>query len=256
MIPQSSTELHDYSPPNLANLPSPPKFTFRPATPRDMRALQRELRLEGLQIHSAEDLRNAMRAELRNLWSAEVRDAEMLKLNNFWATLDQNSNLPEDDQVKIEPGAWEAFEELSTRIYQASRVLRSMQTDNAEFTLYAPKVALGLFLAGWKGIDAPFRREAGVVSIETLTALEAKLLEMEDAAIKDMVEGIVAPGEAFNSLAIHAQTMLGLTGAEEGKSASPSPSTKSQRLSKKVSPRTAGGKSQAAPPTRPTPAAS
>jgi hypothetical protein len=119
-----------------------------------------------------------------------------------------------------------------------------MQADNADFFTYAPKLALGLFLVGWRGIDAPFQRTGGIVSIDTIDAMGAALAKIERQAAIDKVEGIGAPGTAAMLLEAHALSLLNLTGDQESKSASPSPSSKSQSRSKKQRPPAAGGKSQ------------
>lgn len=245
MVPLTRAETEIYKPPTLANLAEPPTFTFRAATVRDKRAFNRALAIDGLKIHSTEALRAALRSELTRLWSEDVRDAELTRLNAFWATLDQNQQSGPDDQIEIPAEDWAAYNDLMERVLGASELLRTMQADNADFYDFAPKVALGLFLVGWKGLELPFRREAGVVSIELLDQLAVELVRIEQQAIADNIEGIDRPGTAFDLLAAHALTLLSLGGAEDAKSASPSPSPKSQQPSSSAStPRPAGGKSQ------------
>lgn len=255
MIPQSRDEISEHTPETLSNLPVPPVFLFRPATSRDKRAFNRALMVEGLCIHDKEAMRSAMRSELRRLWSDEDRDRELARLEALWATMDQNETLPENDRIEVTAEEWKAYEELSERAVQASVRLREMQADNADFYTYAPKLALGLFLIGWRSLDAPFQRTGGTVSIDTIDLMGAALAKVETQAALDKIEGVGAPGTAAMLLEAHALSLLNLTGDQESKSASPSPSSKNQVRSKKQRPPAAGGKSQVGGTTEKTLAA-
>jgi hypothetical protein len=256
MVPHTKAETEIYKPPTLANLADPPTFKFRPATFRDKRAFSRATMVEDLKVHSTDALRQALRSELSRLWSPEERDAQLARLEAYWAASDQNRDAGPDNQVIIDPEEAIAYSDLMAAVLGASQLLRSMMADNSDFYAFAPKVALGQFLVGWTGLETPFRREGGVVSIETLTDVEEELSRIEVKAKADNIEGIGQIGTAFDLLAAHALTLLGLTGAEESKSASPSPSSSNQEpLMTASTPLPAGGKSQGGRPSKKTPSA-
>jgi hypothetical protein len=220
-IPLSASEKSEFTPASLANLPVAPVFLFRPATQRDARRFGQICSVEGLNFHTKHDQRAIFRAELKRLWDPAAFDTEMAKLEELWNTLDHNDGLPEAQRVAIDPEALDAAADLEERLVRASRVVRQMAVDNQNFMADAPKLALGLFLIGWRGIKSPFRKEAGAIPLDCIDDLEAALKAMETEARDNGVQGI-EPGTAFIELSMHAFDLLALTGAEAGNSASPS----------------------------------
>lgn len=247
-IPLSASEKSEFTPASLANLPAAPVFSFRPATERDARAFWRLCQVKGLTLWQTGDIRAAIQAELAQLWDKESFDKEMPRLQNLWNTLDYNADQPEDQRVAIDADEQKAADALMQKLFSVSERLRQMMVDNDVFMADAPKLAIGHFLIGWKGVAAPFRKEAGVIPLDCIDGLEKALLAMERQAVADGVEG-ARPESAFAELALHAFNLLTLTGAEAGNSASPSaPGPTPNSLSPTHSPQqmTAGGSRQSA----------
>lgn len=234
MIPLSTSELSTFTPASLANVPAPPVFSFRPVSPRDKRAYQKALMVEGLTIHSHDDIRAIMVRELGALWDEAVAETELARVRATWAAMDQNLDLSIEDL--------QAYLDLETRIGRVSKDFRQAVADNRQFNDDAPKIALSLFLVGWKKLTTPFRRSDGAVPLDTLDAVQAELTAAEATAISDNIEGVGEPGLAFNQLALHAFTLLGLTDSELGKSESLSPSPVVPQGSELTSPPAANGK--------------
>lgn len=220
-IPLSASEKSEFTPASLANLPAAPAFSFRPATERDARAFWRLCAVKGLTLHKSSDIRAAIRTELAKLWDEESFAKEMPRLQALWDTLDFNADQPEAQRVAIDPAEQQAADELMKQLFAVSEPLRQIMVDNEVFMADAPKLAIGHFLIGWKGITAPFRKEAGVIPLDCIDGLEKALKAMEVQAVADGVEGVM-PGQGFAELALHAFDLLNLTGAEAGNSASPS----------------------------------
>lgn len=220
-IPLSASEKSEFTPASLANLPVAPVFLFRPATRRDARAFWQLCAVKGLTLHQSGDIRSAIRVELQKLWDQESFDLEMPRLQSLWDTLDYNSGLPKEQQVPIDPGEQAAADTLMKQLFAVSEPLRQMMVDNDAFMADAPKLALGYFMIGWRGINAPQRKVAGSIPLDCIDGLEEALLAVEKEAAESGVEG-VEPGAAFAELAIHAFNLLSLTGAEAGNSALPS----------------------------------
>ncbi len=256
-IPLDASEISEFTPAALRNAPAPPIFYFRPATERDSRQFWRLCKVEGLVLHTQEDIRAAIKAELRELWDQESYEREMPRLETLWATLDQNAMMPDADQIPLSEDELKAHNELMERLGQASRRLRTMAVDNEAFMSDAPKLALGLFLSGWRNVSVAFRREAGAVPLPVLDQLQTAITKLEQQAIADKVEGANFAGEAFLELSMHGFGLMNLTAATEGNSEPPSASPATPTYSRKARshPRTAAGGSQGGARSRKTRAA-
>lgn len=234
MIPYSKDDIETFVPASLKSLPAPPTFQLRPATRGDKRAWNRALFEAGLQIHGTDSQRALIIRELERAWSEDVRDTEISRLRNLWASMDQG--------IDVDPAEIDQAAELEARLIQISLPLRRMMADNSQFYQDAPKLAVAMYLVGWRNIDLAFSRAGGQVELELIDDLEAALAEIEKAAVADKIEGVTI-GAAFLELQNHAFNMLGLTKAEAGNSESLPPSSPTQTGSETTSPPAASGSS-------------
>ena len=219
IVPMSATETSSFFPPSLGNLEPRPSFRFRPPTPRSKRRYQRALTEEGLRFHPDASVEAETLRAMRDLW---VGDAELLaanesRLQSFWETMRQAQN---DPSITVDKAEANSVALAIARLVDAWPTLRKMNADNQAFNDDAPKMALGLFLAGWSGLETSFRMEDGQVPLEVLDMLEAEIDKIEAKAIDDNVEGVV--GIAFQELALHALGLMGLSSDTEKNSPSPS----------------------------------
>lgn len=255
-IPLSASELSEFTPHVLRNLAVPPVFVFRPVTERDTREFLRQCKIAGLKNHNHEAQRDAIRAELRILWDAESFEREMPRLEGLWAALDQNAGVdPESpDYITIDEAELTAANALMARLFESSERMRRMAVDNEAFFDDAPKIAFGMFVQGWKNIDAPFRREAGMVPLTVVDGVEKALHRLQTQALADKIEGVGLPGDAFLELALHAFGLMNLTGDESGNSASPSATSATPNFSRTDAspPQTAAGGSLGGAPSKKT----
>jgi len=227
MIPLSKEEISSWSPESYANLAGAPAFRFRAPTPRDKRRYQHALSVEGLRFYSDETVQAEILRALARLWegSSEDRAVTEGRFKAFWASLEYAR---QDPTFVIDADEADAIAEATARLVDAWSPLRRMNADNRRFNDEAPKVALGMFLAGWSNLPVHYRLEDGVVPMEVLDQVEDAMDAIETQAFADNVEGIVPGGLAFMQLALHALDLMGLGKAAEKNSSSPSPSSEDQ----------------------------
>lgn len=221
MTPVSITELSEFTPKSLANVEPKPVFRFRPPSPRARRRYQHALVSEGLRYHTEADIQGETLHAMRQLWAgdADVLASNESRMKSFFETMRQRQSDPNiainEDEARSILGAMERLSDAWPR-------LRQMAADNGRFNDDAPKIALGMFLAGWSNIAAPFRLEDGVVPLDALDALETAMNKIEDKALADEVVGV--DGTAFMDLSLHALSLMGLGQDTEKNSPSPSSS--------------------------------
>jgi hypothetical protein len=226
-LPVEAAEIQEYIPESLRNIVPAPKFRLRPASERDQRRFNRILQEEGLTLHGDDAMQAEILRAISTLWVDEdairIRDRYV----NYLETVKQSARARLDDQeteltIPEEDSNWVA--ELFETIMREWKPLRRMVAANRVFETDAPKIALVVYLAGWKHVDCPFRLEGGFVPLETIDQLQKALGQIEAKAIEDKIEG-VAPGLAFLELCNKAFALMRLTGDEEKNSPSPSPSS-------------------------------
>ena len=235
MVAASHDDIADWTPPSLTSLAVPPVFRLRPATPRDRFKFDRALVLEGLSYHDGAAVRAEHLRGLRSLSSPENYDADAAKLNEWWDSSDQGLELTELQSA--------ALSTLCEDLARAWPPLRLMLADNRDFNRDAPRLAMGLYIVGWSGLETPFDRSGGVVPIEAFDALETELSTIEGKA-----KGIVGveQGLAFIQLSGHVLSLMSLGRSAEENSASPqSPPSDPNGLRMTKSPAAAAGKSRA-----------
>lgn len=185
-------EPQPWTPPALRELPDAPVFLVRPP-PRGARDLRYALTAAGLVFHGPVAHREEAAKALRELWPPEQVDDGLARLREFWATLDRGEKLAPADSA--------ALDELSTRLRAAWPRIGRMAADDAEFIEAAPRIAAGLVIAGWSGIDVAYRRDAGRVPLATIDQVERALVELEGTAGLE-------PGAAFVELTAEAFAII------------------------------------------------
>jgi len=236
LIPLSADEIVSYTPSSLANVATPPVFLLRPVTPRDARAFRRACMVEGLVYHGVDEVREELLRGLKRHWN-EYEEAKA-RIQQVWDAADQDAEVP--------PEELEAIAALQRSIGRMHKPLALMTADNVDFNDMAPRIALTLFVVGWQNIDVVYRREAGLVPVETVDALEVAVTAIEKKAVADKVEG-AASGLAFTQLWAHVLTTMNLTNGERQDFQSPSSSASTPIASTTAGPDSTNGSSGAAP---------
>lgn len=255
MIPISGDQVEEYTPESLANVVSPPAFKLRPWTTRDRNEYRRALRMNRLRQHSLADERDEAIRGLHANWSpAEAKKYEKLFIR-VWDEADQateaikGSEDPEEREKIffgiVDRAAAAQVTAIERQLIRLHDPLVEMEADNEIFAIEAPKVALSMFLVGWKNLDVPYLREEGHVPLATIDAVQKVLIETEQAARADKVEGIGVDGYAFQQLLLVAVNHLNLNRGEAKNSVSPPSSASTQNGSKMAGQGKASGSSPA-----------
>lgn len=257
-IPTEAGDLDRFTPSSLVNIPVPPVFLLKPGTRRDRDLYQKLLMEEGLVNHPAARLREEVLTGLEHLWDPASFERHIGRLRALWDATDhlaQRIRQGETDAtLDVPQEEVDAVNTLIARITEAWPPLRKLGADNAMFAAKSPEVMMAILLAGWKGIDASYEREGGVVSLDLVEKVDAELtrLEREHADIT----GVGKPGTAFMELADRAGRLLFLSEDEEKNSASPPPSSQTRQGSKTAGRARTSGRSKASASSRKTPSAS
>lgn len=244
----------EFTPDSLKNLPDPPKFLIRTATPRDRLRVDDILIEEGLRQHSTADMRAEMLRGLEANWSPEIFAEYEGRIKAYWDALDQYDKIAEEHAKNPDPKKKElpdfehpdqaAMEKLTEEVNAGWHPLRRMTAQIVRFNRLTPDITASVLLKGWRGLDVPYAREAGVVPLETMWEVREAVsaIESENGG---KVEGIGAPGTAYVQLAAKCAGMIFLTEQEEKNSASPSPSSETPSTSKEAGKDQADGSSTA-----------
>lgn len=237
----------EYTPPSLENLPCPPVFLLRTPDRRTKTRYTSLLIEENLRLFDKTKIRAEILRGLEALWDADTFAGFEPRVRAFWDAADQHeadqATLAVDDRTAFEHPDTTAMNDLVKRVQDAWQPLRAMIAANAAFHQDSPLHLLRLILTGWRGIDVKMARTDGMVTLDTLDALEAKIQSIEMEA-KDTADG-VEPGLAFTQLCLEGFNMMQLSEGEAKNSASPSKPNSSPSTSKKETKTEAAGSSTA-----------
>lgn len=211
MIPISSDQMKIWTPETLQNLPTPPQFWLKPFNWRDEGKLQDRILAEGLSFHDDETLDAEILRALKSLSSPEVFERESGKF-----IVAQHARRNGDP---IDPTVAQDTLDLIELVRENWPPYNKMLSRNHAFRRMWPKIVASLSLAGWKGLETPFAREAGWVPMDTIAMLAKEL---------DRIDGEIAPGSegaSFMLLVAEAAGGMGLTETQRKNSSSESPPT-------------------------------
>lgn len=238
MTATSHSDLADYTPDSLKDVAGAPVFWMKPMTGRTLPRYKHALRAAGLKFHQVEEVRAETLKALAALWSPEQYEGHAARLDAYWKASDifdqqvrewqsagATGEAP-DIGALIDAVEVDRIRDLQNRLGDAWPALAMMAADNALWLEEMPRVALSMVLAGWSGIDLPFRMEEGRVPLAVIDQIEKALATAEDAAIARNVS-IGSKGLAFQLLLARALQELNLGGSEEKNSPSPSPAASS-----------------------------
>jgi len=264
MTATSHSDLADFTPDSLKDVAGAPVFWLKPMTGRTLPRYKHALRAAGLKFHQVDDVRAETLKALQTLWSPELYGEHAARLEAYWKASDTYDRLVRDWQAAgaageapdlktlIDQAEVDSIRDLQNRLGDAWPPLAMMAADNALWLEEMPRVALSMVLAGWSGIDLPFRMEEGRVPLAVIDQIEKALSKAEDAAIARNVS-IGAKGLAFQMLLARGLQELNLGGVEEKNSPSPSPAASSPNGSMtSTSSKTEGAGSTASEPSSPT----
>lgn len=230
-IPVEASDLLAFTPACLAEVPGAPTFTLRAITHRDQRYHRRLMREEGLVRHTDEAIRDKTRAELKRLWSPEIYETEMARIEAFWSASDEwglQSKEDPDITFDYDPAEISAVDRLAERLLHSSPDIRRMYADNAEAAEMQPALIVAVVTEAFTNLDAPLQMQAGYLTTDCAFAIRDALAHAEKVAGKK-------EGTAWMELMIACVKRMRLDGGEEKNSESPSPTGRGQQSLSKVS---------------------
>lgn len=256
-VPLEAADTIDFVPPSLSNIENPPNFRLRAGTRRDRDRFKREILAEGLHFHDDASLREAAIEGLRSLWSPEDFAREEGRIRQYWDAVDAFAKTAQPgDTLDYDPAEQQRIAELWSALTREWAPLRQMAADNRMFGLNSPSILLSILLVGWTGIDVPFGREGGLVSLDRLEQVETALRDAEERSAQASIEGVGEPGTAFDQLRARAGTRMFLSPDAEKNLSSPPPSSPSPPPTKTDGEGSEAGQSKASATSPTTPVAS
>lgn len=163
-VPVESSEIQDFVPESLKVMgDAAPVFRLKAPSERCLRRYQDLCGDDGLESYSdAEFTAEKLRA-IDLHWSPD--DAQTVK-EKF------NTLLESDKQgIVIAPNDLAWLSHLDDELFSVHRELNVMRRKTGNFREYAPRHALSVYLAGWKGLAVPFKLNAGLIEGGTVVAL-------------------------------------------------------------------------------------
>ena len=229
MIPVESTEILEFTPKSLINVPGAPIFRLRAPDERHIRrynALVEDNNLEGF---SAKAFNATKEEAIKKLWSEEDAQPLLDRFRTFLTMTEQNIDVPQAERDWMI-----ALDEILFDNYvddTGVKVLAQMRRKTNEYWQYTPRYCVGTIVCGWKSFDVPYRMEAGYMKIEDVRLIDKELMRIEEAALADKVEGVLGKGVAFIELWTACLGRTRLEQDEEKNLPAPSPDSSSQTAS-------------------------
>lgn len=171
-IPVTSSEVSAFSPESLKEVlgDAAPKFRLRAPSEAHVRRFRQECNDEGLTSYSDEDFTAEKMRAIDALWTADLAQPLKDRLNTLLVSMDQGV------ETSVEDLLW--VEELDDSLFQNWKPLRIMRRKTGELREYAPRIAVSTYVAGWSGLDVPFRLEGGYLPLATVTLVHKELLKL------------------------------------------------------------------------------
>lgn len=223
-IPVESSEVQEFTPDSLKNIPDAPVFRLRAATERHLRHFRNLRDDEGLEHFTDDDFNDERRLAISRLWTEE--DGLPLRQR-----LDTIIEMAKQD-VTITDADLEWFDSFNEKLFEEWPRLRVMLRKNKENAEYGARFVTSTFVMGWRNLDVPFRLDAGYLPPDDIPKLARALEKIERKAIDEKVEGVglargddVVPGLAYFELYAKCSSLLRLDEDEEKNSPAPSPNS-------------------------------
>lgn len=253
--PVEASEISEFTPACLRNIPNPPVFKFRTVTHRDKRMFRQTCITEGLVSHSVADIREAILEGFREGYTPESFATGEPRLRAYWEAVD-HANKERQDLV-FDKAEQDQLEELTRDIVRSTHRVREMVAENATYQDMIGKIAISIFCSGWSGVGLAYERKANMVPLDLIDDLEDKVLALVRA--NQGVEGVPTDdaliGLPFLELCAEAASAMRVTGDEEKNSSSQSSSDANPAPSEAGKALTTAEKSKASEPSTSEPSA-
>lgn len=210
-IPVTSSEVLAFTPESLKEVlgDDAPVFRLRAPSENHVRRFRQVCSDEGLTSYSDDEFTEEKMRAIDALWTPEDAAGLRDRLSGLLASIGQEIEVADEDL------RW--LDELDDTLFDNWRPLRVMRRKAGELRHYAPRLAVSTYVAGWSGLDAPFRLEGGYVPIAVVDELEKALGRIAEEHLGKERRGI-----PFIELYAAASQRVSLTGEEEKNSPAPS----------------------------------
>lgn len=224
--PVEASEVDSFTPSSLRNIPTPPAFKFRTVNHRLKRAFRQTAKVEGLEYHSLNDIRDCILEGFKANYTPESYEQGEPRLKAYWEAVDHA--LKEREKLQMSEAEIAHANALISAIVESWLPARVMLAQLDTYNEMIGKIAISVFCIGWSDLNVTFKREADVIPLETVDDVEDALAAAEAQNAK--ADGVLK-GLAFIELCNHALSCLGLAKEEEKNSSSLSPNDLTQELS-------------------------
>jgi hypothetical protein len=147
---------------------SPPVYVITAPTLMQRAAFRRDVAAAGARYPGQDEMFRALREGIR---AAVEEDAQPALLEKLDAAEAAGSGLAEDAELARD------LAEIETAMRRHHPPYAALEAERAYWLSIAPIVAARHFLRGWEGVEAPFRRQNGLVPEDLLAQLPDATVE-------------------------------------------------------------------------------
>lgn len=178
-IPVTSSEVLVYAPESLKEImgEDAPKFRLRAPSERHIRRFRQVCSDEGYTAYGEPEFNAEKIRAIDALWTPEDAQALKTRLTSMMENIRQGIDVTEDDI------AW--MEELDDQLFDNWKPLRVMRRKTSEAHELMPHVSVSTYVAGWDGLDVPFRLEGGYLPLPTVHEIEKALRKLGEQHLSE-----------------------------------------------------------------------
>lgn len=209
-IPVESSEVEEFTPQSLQDAmgDAAPVFSLKAPSERCVRRFRQLIGDDGLEFFTDEQFNAEKLRAIDLYWDEKTASGYKAQFRTIIEKTKQNIALTDEEM------AWS--DQLDEQLFEAHRPLNVMVRKTGEFQRMSPRYALAVYLAGWTGLETPFRMAGGVIPDQTIAALERELTKLGKEHCPE------APSRPYLELYFAAGSRLNLDQEEEKNSPAPS----------------------------------
>ena len=233
-IPVEANEIAEFTPASLINVPDAPVFRLRAPDERNMRRYQQMCEDRNLLLVTQRAIDAVTEAGITQLYSEEEASEIISRYRTLRAQEEQKIEVSAADEkwlALLDETIRQNYEDSDTGVKPLAVLYRKQN----QYWRETPELIISTMVVGWKNLDLPFRLDAGYLKIVDVTKLSEKLIEIEESAKQQEVEGVSLTGIAVMELWTECLTRSRMTEDEEKNLPAPSlPSLSQEDSSKEV----------------------
>lgn len=229
MIPVESTEIMEFTPKSLINVPDAPIFRLRAPDERHMRRYNALIVDNNLEGFSAKAFNDVKMEAIKHLWTPEDAQPILDRFRTFLSMVEQNIEIDQAERDWVVALDEQLFEHYVDK--NGVKILAQMRRKTNDYWEYTPRYCVGTIVCGWKNLPVPFRLDSGYLKTEDVRQIDRELRKIERAGLEDKVDGVIGEGVAFIELWTACLSRTRLDEDEEKNLPAPSPVSSSPQAS-------------------------